>query len=266
MPKFSANLTFLFQDLPVIDRITASADAGFKGVELQFPYGIDVSDISASLEKNDVEMVLINAPAGNFDAGDRGLAALPGREEEFRSAIDDAIYYATALNCPRIHVMSGIPPADIKPDTAMATLANNLKYAADVCADACIRVLVEPLNAKDVPGYLISHTLQARAIMAVVNSANLYLQYDLYHGGMNNEDIPEMLRSNLDVIDHMQVAGVPGRHEPNTGKIDFSPIFEALDIMGYQGWIGCEYAPESDTLAGLGWGAVYGLGRPFAAV
>jgi hydroxypyruvate isomerase len=266
MPRFSANLTYLFQNHSMLDRIAASADAGFKGVEVQFPYDIEISDISKALEKNQVELVLINAPAGDFERGDRGLAAIPGREEDFRRSIDEAIYYATALNCPRIHMMSGILPPNVKPDVAMATLADNLRYAANVCADACIRALIEPLNAEDVPGYIINHTLQARGVMALVNSDNLYLQYDLYHGGMNKEDILEMVRSNLDVIDHMQVAGVPGRHEPNTGSIDFSPVFEALDIMGYQGWIGCEYAPLGDTLSGLGWGAVYGLGRPFSAL
>ncbi len=266
MPKFSANLTYLFKDVPLLDRISAAANAGFKGVEVQFPYDTPAADILTVLDQNQVEMVLINAPAGNFEKGDRGLGGIPGRETEFRESIHEAIYYATALNCPRIHVMSGIPPNHLKQDVVIATLADNLRYAAKTCADACIKVLIEPLNSVDVPGYIISHTLQARGVMAVVNSDNLFLQYDLYHGGMNKEDLMEMVRSNLDVIDHMQVAGVPGRHEPDTGTINFTPVFEALDIIGYRGWIGCEYVPQSDVIEGLRWGAVYGLGRPFNAI
>ena len=266
MPRFSANLSYLFQDLPLTERIAAAASAGFKGVEVLFPYETDSHKILSALEDSHVEMVLINAPAGNFEKGERGFAGIPGKEVEFRQSVDEAIYYATVLNCPRIHVMSGIITSDIKQDVAMATLADNLRYAARVCGEAGIRVLIEPLNNIDVPGYILSHTLQARGVMALVNSDNLFLQYDLYHGGMNRENLLEMLRSNLDVIDHMQVAGVPGRHEPDTGTVNFTPIFETLDIIGYHGWIGCEYTPLHDVLTGLGWGSVYGLGRPFRAI
>ena len=266
MPRFSANLSYLFQELPLPDRINAAANAGFKGVEIQFPYDIAVAEIMAALEKNHVELVLINAPPGNWQAGERGLGALPGREQEFRELLDEAIYYAAALSCPRIHVMSGIPGPDVGREVAISTLADNLRYAANTCAEAGIKALIEPLNPIDVPGYIISHTMQARAIMAIVSSSNLYLQYDLYHGGMNREDLLEMVRSNFDVIDHMQVAGVPGRHEPDTGEQDFTPVFETLDMIGYRGWIGCEYAPLKNTLDGLSWASVYGLGRPFNAV
>jgi len=266
MPRFSANLTYLFQELPLLERIGAAAAAGFRGVELQFPYDTAASDLMAALKEHDVELVLINAPPGDWQAGDRGLAAIPGREQEFRETIDEAIYYATALNCQRIHIMSGIPGPGVGREIAISTLADNLRHAASACAETGIRALIEPLNPIDVPGYAIGHTLQARAVMAVVNSDNLFLQYDLYHGGMNGEDLREMVRSNLDVIDHMQVAGVPGRHEPNTGNIDFTPVFETLDTIGYRGWIGCEYAPLKNTLEGLSWASAYGLGRPFNAV
>ena len=266
MPRFSANLTYLFSNVPLLERITAAAAARFRGVEIQFPYDTPAPHLIKALEQNDVELVLINAPPGDWQAGDRGLGAIPGREKEFRDSIDEAIYYATALGCPRVHVMSGIPGPEIGREIALSTLADNLRYAADVCADAGIKVLIEPLNPIDVPGYIIGHTLQARAIMAVVNSDNLYLQYDLYHGGMNGENLHEMIRSNLDVIDHMQVAGIPGRHEPNTGDVDFTPVFETLDMIGYRGWIGCEYTPWKDTLEGLSWASVYGLGRPFNTV
>jgi 2-dehydrotetronate isomerase len=266
MPRFSANLTYLFQELPLLDRIEAAANAGFRGVEIQFPYDTPVRDIMAALEDNRVELVLINAPPGDWEAGERGLGALPGREQAFRKSIEDAIYYATALSCPRVHIMSGVPDAHVGREVALSILADNLKYAATACSDAGIRALIEPLNPVDVPGYAISHTIQARAVMAVVNSPNLHLQYDLYHGGMNGDDLLEMVRSNLDVIDHMQVAGVPGRHEPDTGDINFTPVFEALDMMGYRGWIGCEYAPLKSTLEGLSWASVYGLGRPFMTV
>jgi len=266
MPRFSANLSYLFQDLPLVERIGAAADAGFKGVEIQFPYDTDVSDLMTALDDNPVELVLINAPAGDFAAGDRGFAVLPDRQREFRESLDEAIYYASALSCPRIHILSGIPDPNIRPDVSMATLADNLKYGAQTCAEAGIKALIEPLNPVDVPGYAVGHTLQARGVMALVNSTNLYLQYDLYHSGMNGEDMLEMIRSNFDVIDHMQVAGVPGRHEPDTGNVNFTAIFEALDTIGYGGWVGCEYAPLKSTLEGLSWASVYGLGRPFTAL
>lgn len=266
MPQFSANLRYLFQEYPLYDRFSAAADAGFKAVEYQFPYEEDVSKLQTALDKNGLKMVLINAPPGDWAAGDRGIAGIAGREIEFKKSVEDAIFYATALNCPRIHIMAGILTANVAHEVALSVMSENLKYAADLCADAGIKVLIEPLNNIDMPRYLISHSVQARALMAVVNSGNLFLQYDLYHGGMSGENLEDSIRSNLDVIDHIQVAGVPGRGEPDTGDIDFREIFEMLDMVGYRGWVGCEYAPRNHTLKGMKWASVYGIGSPFQAV
>ena len=259
MPRFSANLTFLFQDLPFLDRFSAAAQAGFKGVEHQFPYDTPPADIVSRLQENQLEMVLINAPPGNWEAGERGLAGLPGRESEFKDSIGLAIDYAKALGCPRIHVMSGIPAPELPKESVMATLVENLAWAASQLESEGIRMLLEALNPVDVPGYLISHNQQTRAVMAVVNHPNVFMQYDLYHAAMNGENLQDSLMMHFEVVDHMQVAGAPGRHEPDTGNADFFPIFEMVDTLGYEGWIGCEYAPQTSTLEGLGWASVFGL-------
>ena len=266
MPNFSANLRYLFQEWPLLDRFSAAADLGFKAVEYQFPYKENPTQLQKALEKNNLQMVLINAPPGDWQEGDRGIAGVAGREEEFRKSVEDAIFYATALNCPRVHFMSGILLPGVAHEVALSVWAENLKYASDTCANAGIRTLIEPLNAIDMPDYLLNHSVQARALMSVVNSRNLYLQYDLYHGGMSGENLEEGIRSNLDVIDHVQVAGIPGRAEPNTGHVDFRPVFELLDILGYQGWVGCEYVPRKSTNEGLKWASIYGIGSPFQAV
>lgn len=260
MPRFSANLTFLFQEHAFLDRIDAAARVGFRGVEHQFPYDTPVLDINARLEANDLEMVLINAPAGDWQAGDRGLAALPDQKQAFRDSVEDALEYAVELGCPRIHVMAGVIEAGADKESAMAVYAENLSLAADLFALQGVRLLIEALNPRDVPGYLIGHNQQARAVMALINHPNVYLQYDLYHGAMNSENLLEAVPMNFEVIDHMQVAGAPGRHEPNTGEVDYQPVFEAIDMMGYTGWIGCEYVPLTTTEAGLDWASVYGIG------
>jgi len=266
MPRFAANLRYLFREVPFDDRFELAAKAGFKAVEYQYPYGKDAMTIRDRLAEFGLQFVLLNAPPGNWDADEKGIAAIPGREQEFRDSIAEAIYYATALSCPRIHVMSGVIGENLAREAALATFADNMQFAADACQNAGLRVLVEALNAVDVPVYLLNHTVQARAAMAIINRPNVDLQYDLYHGGMSGEDVLEVVRENLDVIGHMQVAGVPGRREPDRGNLDFYPVFEALDEIGYQGWIGCEYTPENGTLEGLQWASVYGLGRPFHSV
>jgi len=195
-----------------------------------------------------------------------GIAAIPGREREFRKSINEAIYYATVLSCSRIHVMAGVVGENLGREAALATFTDNMQFAADACQSVGIRVQVEALNAIDVPGYLLNYTVQARAALAIINRPNVELQYDLYHGGMSGDDVLEVVRGNLDVIGHVQVAGVPGRCEPDRGHLDFYPVFEALDEIGYGGWVGCEYTPEKSTIEGLQWASVYGLGRPFRPV
>ena len=185
---------------------------------------------------------------------------MPGQEEEFRDSIGLAIDYALALGCPLVHVMAGVLPGDLGRERAMETFADNLYFTATACAEEGIGVLIEPLNAEDVPGYLIGHTVQAKSVIDVVRHDNLFLQYDLYHGAMNGEDLLAAIEENLDRIRHMQVAGATGRHEPKDGDIDYGALIEAIDGLGYGGWIGCEYRPRAGTVEGLGWAAAYGIG------
>lgn len=266
MPLFSANLRYLFQEYPLVERFAEARKAGFRAVEYPFPYGQKPAFFKEALDANDLELVLINSPPGDWERGERGLAGLPGRETEFKKSIDDAIYYATALGCRYVHIMAGMLDPQTGREGALSTLSENLKYASDVLYEAGLTALIEPFNSKDMPGYLITNSLQARAIMAVVNSANLGLLLNLYHIKMAGEDVQESIRSNLEVTLHMQIAGVPGRAEPSHGVIDYADVFELLDMMGYSGWIGCEYSPQSTTLEGLKWASLYGLGSPFQTV
>ena len=263
MPKFSANLWYLFQELEMLDRIDAAAAAGFRGVEYHFPYQWNAADLTERLAEHGLEQVQINAPPGDWQAGDRGLAGLPGRAQEFRDSIEHAIDYAKALNCPLVHVMAGIVDWETDLDAAIETLAENLNTAAGACKKVGIGVLIEALNPKDVPGYLIGDTAKALSVIEAAGKDNLFLQYDLYHGAINGEDLLAAVRDNLGRIRHIQVAGVTGRGEPDAedrGGIDFPALFDAIDGLGYQGWIGCEYSPRAGTVEGLGWAKDYGIG------
>lgn len=259
MVQLCANLTFLFKELPLFERFDAAAKAGFRFVEYQFPYDEDFEHVKDALIRNDLRMALINAPCGDPDAGEKGIAALGGREQEFKQSLEDAIYYARRLDCPRVHVMSGVVP-DGEEDFALSVLAENLAFAARVSEAAGINVVIEPLNGHDVPGYLIQRTAQARAMIAMVAHPNLGLQMDAYHVLMNNEDPIDCLRANLDIIRHIQVAGYPGRNEPiSEGTYDMRSFFEVCDMLGYSGVIGCEYNPRHGTHEGLGWASAYGI-------
>lgn len=261
MPRFAANLKFLFTELPLVERFAAARDAGFRAVEYQFPYDEYLPGLVERLHTAGLEMVLINAPPGDWAAGERGLAVLPGRQGEFQASVGRAIECARALAAPQIHFMAGIPPEGAGRDDVMMLYAENLRFAAEACRREQIAALIEPLNATDVPGYFLVGSSMARATLAVVGHSNLYLQYDIYHGLMNGETPRDAIAANLDVIRHMQVAGFPGRHEPMTGDtVDFRELFEFIDTAGYAGWIGCEYAPADGTVAGLGWAEVYGIG------
>lgn len=260
MPRFAANLWFLFEELPMLERFAAAAEAGFEAVEMQFPYQWRKQNLAARLADHGLEQVLINAPPGDRDKGERGIAALPGREREFRDSIALALDYAGALGCRNLHVMAGVPDQTTPRERALATFADNLLFAAATCGRSGVRVLVEALNAADAPGYLIGTAAAARDVIERVGHDNLYLQYDLYHGAMTGDDLLATVRDNLDVIGHMQVAGVPGRHEPVGGSVDWPALFAAIDDCGYEGWIGCEYRPQAGTREGLGWARVYGIG------
>ena len=260
MPRFAANLKYLFRELDFLDRFAAARAAGFRAVEYQFPYDQPLAETQERLMGNGLEMVLINAPPGDWENGERGLAALPGRRQAFQESIGEAIGYARELGCPRIHVMTGVPPQGADRDEVMLTCVENLGFAADACRDAGMQALVEPLNPTDVPGYLIGDAAQARALLAAVAHPNLFLQYDIYHALMVGHDPREGMAANMEVIAHMQVAGVPGRHEPAGGDVDYRDLFEFADSVGYAGWIGCEYAPRAGTWEGLGWASAYGIG------
>lgn len=264
VPQFAANFMFLFQEMPLWERFEAAREAGFRHVEYQFPYAEDKTRFSGYLQDFDLSMVLINAPAGNREVGDRGIAALPDRVEEFKAGFMDALEWATALECPLLHIMSGVVEQGGE-DYATAQYVENLNFAASLAEPLGITVLIEPINGQDVPGYLVQRTGQARAILAMIDAPNVALQYDAYHALMNDEDPVEGLRANFDVIRHMQVAGYPGRHEPGSGTYDFNLFFEACDMIGYGGAIGCEYVPEVSTDAGLEWAFRYGINPPMPA-
>jgi hydroxypyruvate isomerase len=253
MPKFAANLTMLFNEAEFLDRFALTAKAGFKGVEFLFPYAYSVDEIAKRLNDSGTKLVLHNLPAGNWAAGERGIACLPGREEEFRLGVDQAIQYATALGCPRVNCLAGIEPKDSDSSELYATFVENLRFAADLLAGSSINLLIEPINTRDIPGFFLHSTRQARAILLDVNSPNLKIQYDLYHMQIMEGDLAMTIQSNLDSIGHIQIADNPRRNEPGTGEINFGFLFGFLDTIGYAGWIGCEYKPRTTTVEGLGW-------------
>jgi hydroxypyruvate isomerase len=260
MPKFAANLSFLFQDLDFLDRFEAAARAGFKGVEYLFPYDHDPAAIETRLKRHGLTQVLFNCSGGNWAGGERGLGALPGREADFRDGVKLALEYARALGCARVHAMAGIPPAGTTAGAAEGTFVANLHWAAKAFAAHDIALLIEPLNTRDNPGYFLTGVDQAARIIGQAASPNLFLQYDVYHRQIMAGDIAEGLRANIAITRHIQIAGVPGRHEPDVGEIAYPYLFELIDSLGYEGWIGCEYRPKGGTVEGLAWARAYGIG------
>ena len=244
----------MFQEWDMMERFSVSAEAGFQAVEFHFPYQWSADILAEKLANYGLKQVLINAPAGKWESGERGIAALPGRKKEFQDTIGVAVEYALVLDCPRLHVMAGLAGD-------RDTYLENLTYAVEVCSHNEIKVLIEALNPIDVPGYMIANTKDALAVLNMINHNHLLLLYDLYHGAMNAEDLFNTVLKNLDLIGHMQVAGAPGRHEPDIlSTIDFPTLFQSIDELGYTGWIGCEYSPRAGTLEGLGWAKAYGIG------
>ena len=219
-------------------------------MEFLFPYEWPGDQLNEALKTNDLEQVLFNTHPGNWDDGERGLASLPGREQEFRDSIGLAIEYATILKTPRLHCLAGIAPQD---DAHLEIFVENLKFAARTCANHRLNVLIEPINLYDIPGYFLNTSTQALDIIKAVNENNLFLQYDIYHMHRVGDDMPKFISENIDQIAHFQIAGHPGRHEPDNGELAYSPVLETIDRSGFEGWIGCEYMPAGDTCAGLGW-------------
>jgi hydroxypyruvate isomerase len=253
MPKFAANLTMLFNELEFLARFEAAAKAGFRGVEYLFPYAFPKERLAEELSKHQLIQVLHNLPAGDWAAGERGIAVNPSRVGEFQDGVGKAIEYATALGCQQVNCLAGITPKDISVDQARSTFIDNLKFAAAKLLAANIKLLIEPINTRDIPGFFLNGTKQALAIMDEVGSPNLLLQYDIYHMQIMEGDLATTIQRNLARIAHLQLADNPGRNEPGTGEINYPFLFQFTDNLGYEGWIGCEYKPKASTLEGLGW-------------
>lgn len=260
MPRFAANLTMMFTELPFLERFAAAAQAGFAGVEFLFPYDFEVRRIAEVLETNGLSLVLHNLPAGDWTGGERGIACLPSRVDEFRAGVERAIVYATALGCPRVNCLAGLLAPGTDAQEARSTLVANLRFAAAELKAAGIALLLEPVNTRDVPGFFLSRNRDALAIMDEVGSANLTLQFDIYHTQVMDGDLARTFETSLPRIGHVQLADNPGRHEPGTGEIHYPFLFKRLDELGYAGWIGCEYKPRTTTEAGLDWFAPYRSG------
>jgi len=253
MPRFCANISMLFKEVEFPERFEAAAQAGFKAVEIQFPYSWDKGRLAHIAQRAGVEVVLINIPAGDSERGDRGIGCLPSRTGEFRDAVGKAIEYARELGCKQMNCLAGVTPPDVQVAKLHETYVWNLRYAAVELARNGMTLLVEPINTRTIPGFYLNNSAQALALMDEVGAANLKLQYDLFHMQTMGDDFARILTANLARIGHMQVADVPGRHEPGTGEIDFPHLFDLVDRLGYQGWIGAEYAPAGKTEDGLAW-------------
>jgi hydroxypyruvate isomerase len=260
MPRFAANLSMLYPELAFLDRFSAAAHDGFKAVEFLFPYAIEAREIAARLEGNGLQQVLFNAPPGDWNSGERGLACLPDREEEFRSGIGQALDYAEALRCPRIHVPAGLIPAGTPRENLYPIYIDRLRWAAPEALKRGVDLMIEPINTRDIPGFFLNRQDQAQQVIQDVGASNLKVQLDLYHCQIVEGDVATKLRRYLPTLDigHIQIAGVPDRNEPDAGELNYPYLFALIDELGYGGWIGCEYRPRAGmqrggTSAGLAW-------------
>ena len=253
MPRFAANLSMMFTEYDFLDRFAAAADAGFKAVEYLFPYDYAADELARRLEAAGLEQALFNLPPGDWAKAERGLAALAGREADFARAIDQAIAYAKVLRCPKLHAMAGILAPDADRVQARRTYVANLRLAAAKAAEAGITLLIEPINTRDIPGYFLNRPSEARAVIEEVGASNLALQFDVYHCQIMVGDLATQIRQHADITGHVQIAGVPERHEPDVGEINYPYLFDVIDRTGYAGWIGCEYRPKGETADGLDW-------------
>lgn len=253
MPRFAANLTMMYGEHVFPDRIAAAARDGFAAAECLFPYEVPAADLKSRLDSSGIELVLFNAPPGDWAAGERGIASLPGREDEFRRGFDEALRYARVLGTRRVHVMAGLRDTKTPLEAQRELYLRNLAWAAAQAKPEGVTILIEPINTRDMPGYLLNRQDDAQAIRAELDAANLQVQFDCYHCQIVEGDLAMKLRRDIGGIGHVQIAGVPERHEPDTGEVNYPYLFALLDELGYAGWIGCEYRPRGETSAGLGW-------------
>jgi len=253
VPRFAANLTMLFNEVPFLDRFESAAKAGFDAVEFLFPYAWPAAEIRSRLDANGLTLVLHNLPAGNWEKGERGIACHPSRASEFREGVGKAIEYAGALGVKQLNCLAGKAPAGIEERALHETFVGNLRFAAGELERAGIKLLIEPINTWDIPGFYLCRTAQALSVLDQVGSGNLFVQYDAYHAQRTEGELTGTLSRNLARIAHVQIADNPGRNEPGTGEINYEFLFAHLDRIGYVGYVGCEYKPASNTEAGLGW-------------
>jgi len=257
MPRFAANLTMLYNELDFLDRFEAAAKSGFEGVEYLFPYAYPKAQLAERLARHRLKQVLHNLPAGDWSAGERGIACDPRRVGEFQDGVGKAIEYANALGCTQLNCLAGIAPAGVDREEVRQTLVDNLRFAAQKLSEAGLKLLIEPINTYDIPGFFLSRTQQALEIIRDVASANLFLQYDVYHMQRMEGELANTIKAHAPQIAHLQIADNPGRNEPGTGEINYRFLFEFIDTIGYSGWIGCEYKPKATTIEGLGWRAAH---------
>ena len=253
MPRFAANLTMLFNEHPFLDRFEHAAKAGFKAVEFLFPYAWPAQEIKARLDANSLQLVLHNLPAGEWDAGERGIACHPDRVDEFRRGVVRAIEYAKVLSVEQLNCLAGKAPAGVADEVLRKTLVDNLRFAAAELQAAGLKLLIEPINTFDIPGFYLHGTAQALSILDEVGAANAFVQYDIYHMQRMEGELAATMQKHLARIGHIQLADNPGRNEPGSGEIHYPFLFAHLDRIGYRGWIGCEYKPAATTAGGLGW-------------
>jgi hydroxypyruvate isomerase len=253
MPRFAANLTMMFNEVPFPGRFAAAARAGFTAVEFLFPYDYPPGEVAGWLREHELENVLFNLPPGDWAAGERGLAAVPGREDEFRDGVRRALEYAAQLGTPRLHAMAGLVPPGAERSACREVYVRNLRHAAEALASRGLTLLIEPINTRDFPGFFLNTQAEAHAIREEVGASNVKVQMDLYHAQIVEGDLTTKIRRDAEHIGHVQAASVPDRHEPDEGEVDYGHLFRLLDEVGYTGWVGCEYRPRGRTEDGLGW-------------
>ena len=259
MTKLAANLTMLYNEVDFLDRFEAASKSGFKGVEYLFPYAYPKEQLAERLERHRLTQVLHNLPAGDWAKGERGIACHPDRVGEFQEGVGKAIDYATTLKCKQVNCLAGIAPAGVDSAKVRATFVSNLRFAADKLAAAGIKLLIEPINTFDIPGFYLSRTQQALDLIRDTGSSNLFVQYDIYHMQRMEGELANTIKAHLGQIPHLQLADNPGRNEPGTGEINYRFLFGFLDAIGYSGWVGCEYKPKGTTTEGLAWRSAHGV-------